>query len=562
MSNINTTAGTADTDPQGQCLISAMPVLGGIQVSWTYPDINPTSVKYVELYRSVGDAELPVGQAPYQLVYGTSYYDPIQIQNDQIYYYWVRTIAESGYRGVLSNTAESSVVDLNSVVIGGLTATLDTSSLGNAIRALVPTLVPTHQQYQSVLDKVKSDYTAVTQWANAQAKSEADARALLVAANKALTDGTTAVLKNHTKLVEAYDATIDAVGYVSKTKIGYAAYKGKVLEYGYSDKKYGYFGEDEWVPYNGNGTTRVNEIIIESILSNNVFKNKFNAIEAERKNSPKQLELILKLSAVDQDSYFRIKEYQKDLTLIIDAPGVAAWNSLPYNKTGGPGPKERGIPDPAEPLEWRVGLPVAYSVSKVKIPFSDLTGYDRPLTIINAFEVQNNFNRRMMGQYHLKMIPTADENTPMMHGYGLARFNLLNAEGVFTAPTTFLVNAATFSIGIPTNPSAKADILQAKTDNTKPFIIETTTKTVDSKSIPPGVYLKNSFLANYTFKQLITDDASFEPDAHSSKTLAKTLIVDRLKVNKSNPKSYMEVTGDLITIKENNQIRVKIGKLS
>lgn len=75
-------------DPDNNVSLSATSVYGGINVSWSYPTINPHAVAHTILYRgTTNDFSKAIELAH---VGGNVYYDQLSPEGDTVYYYWIR----------------------------------------------------------------------------------------------------------------------------------------------------------------------------------------------------------------------------------------------------------------------------------------------------------------------------------------------------------------------------------------------------------------------------------------------------------------------------------------
>jgi hypothetical protein len=81
-------------DPDNNVALSANTVYGGINVSWTYPTINPHAVAHTILYRNslnnFGTA------SELAKVGGSIYYDRLDPENNTTYWYWIRIRTVNG----------------------------------------------------------------------------------------------------------------------------------------------------------------------------------------------------------------------------------------------------------------------------------------------------------------------------------------------------------------------------------------------------------------------------------------------------------------------------------
>ena len=113
-------------------LLSAVPAFGGIDVSWTYPLLNPEAVAHTLLYRSTN--EDPATKVSYRTVTGDFYYDKSTTDAAVTYYYWVQHVSVNGTVGELIGPASAMARPTIEQVIQGLTGRINNSLLGQALK--------------------------------------------------------------------------------------------------------------------------------------------------------------------------------------------------------------------------------------------------------------------------------------------------------------------------------------------------------------------------------------------------------------------------------------------
>ena len=122
-------AGPLPGDPDNNSILSAVPAFGGIDVSWTYPNINPHAVAHVLLYRGISsNYAASVKQAT---VTGSTFYDRITGTAGTRYYYWIQIVSVNGTVGnpigpataVARQRIEDTIVDLTGKIDAGVLAT-------------------------------------------------------------------------------------------------------------------------------------------------------------------------------------------------------------------------------------------------------------------------------------------------------------------------------------------------------------------------------------------------------------------------------------------------------
>ena len=119
-------------DPDNQVTLSATVVYGGVEVSWTYPMINPHAVIHTLLYRGVTsvweNAQEPL------VIAGNYHFYPTIVAEPPQYYYWIHLVSINGTRGGLIGPvtvqANTRVADL----ISALSQEINDSYLSQELR--------------------------------------------------------------------------------------------------------------------------------------------------------------------------------------------------------------------------------------------------------------------------------------------------------------------------------------------------------------------------------------------------------------------------------------------
>lgn len=118
-------------DPDNLVVLSAVAAFGGVDVSWTYPQVNPHAVSYVQLYRATsGDFANAV---KHKKVDGDFYYDRSTSATAVKYYYWIEIVSINGTVGAAIGPASATANPTIADVMTGLTAKIDESFLGETL---------------------------------------------------------------------------------------------------------------------------------------------------------------------------------------------------------------------------------------------------------------------------------------------------------------------------------------------------------------------------------------------------------------------------------------------
>ena len=125
-------AGPLPGDPDNNSILSAVPAFGGIDVSWTYPNINPHAVAHVLLYRGISDNyAASVKQAT---VAGNTFYDKITGTAGLRYYYWIQVVSVNGTVGAAIGPASAVARQRIEDTINDLSGKIELSTLGTSLR--------------------------------------------------------------------------------------------------------------------------------------------------------------------------------------------------------------------------------------------------------------------------------------------------------------------------------------------------------------------------------------------------------------------------------------------
>lgn len=109
-----------------------MPVFGGVEVSWTYPGLNPEAVAHTLLYRRTSPvfADAPVRH----VVTGNVHLDLVPEGTASSYYYWIRMISVHGTVGDLIGPVSVSIGKLVDQMTDILTGMVTSGTLDEDLR--------------------------------------------------------------------------------------------------------------------------------------------------------------------------------------------------------------------------------------------------------------------------------------------------------------------------------------------------------------------------------------------------------------------------------------------
>lgn len=123
-------------DPDNNITLTATPAFGGIDITYSFPTVNPHAVAYVTLYRATSNsfgASINRG-----IISGNFFYD--KVNSNQQYWYWIRVTSVYGTPGDLigpaTATARPLIVDLIEELTGEIDSGLLATSLKESIDAI------------------------------------------------------------------------------------------------------------------------------------------------------------------------------------------------------------------------------------------------------------------------------------------------------------------------------------------------------------------------------------------------------------------------------------------
>lgn len=110
--------------------ITATPAFGGIDVNWTYPEINPNAVAYTIVYRSLlNDVNTATVIAHAN---GSFYYD--RVMYGTTYYYWIKVVSIYGTQSPMIGPAWATAKPLIEEMIELLTGQIDNGVLAPRLK--------------------------------------------------------------------------------------------------------------------------------------------------------------------------------------------------------------------------------------------------------------------------------------------------------------------------------------------------------------------------------------------------------------------------------------------
>ena len=182
-------------DPDNSSVLSAVSDFGGVQLSWTLPNINGHAVAHTQVFRGVSDVFSAA--VPLVVAAGTSYFDKSAAEVIRPYYYWIRHTSINGTALDLVGPASATAMPMIDQVIQALSDKVETSMLAVALRERI-----------AVIANLESGLTDL----NTQVTTENGVIAReLLAVKQDLTDALAYVAESRTIDVSAREAIVTSV---------------------------------------------------------------------------------------------------------------------------------------------------------------------------------------------------------------------------------------------------------------------------------------------------------------------------------------------------------------
>lgn len=176
-------SGPLPGDPDNNITLTASPAFGGVDVTWSYPAVNPYAVAYVELYR----AFVPDFAAAVQLaiVSGNFFYDKSSSPTLRQQYYWIKVVSVNGTVGAVIGPAFATAKPPIATVIEQLTGQIDSGVLAQALKAKIDQIT---LNAQDILDEATARIAANTALSNALAQIQVGTQEAITLINQEITN--------------------------------------------------------------------------------------------------------------------------------------------------------------------------------------------------------------------------------------------------------------------------------------------------------------------------------------------------------------------------------------
>lgn len=142
-------------DPSNNSVLTATPAFGGVDVSWSFPDINPQAVAHTRLYRAyTNDFN---GAALHAIVAGNFFYDKNTSEIPIVYYYWIQIVSVNGTYGEVIGPAWAMPKPTIEEMIEMLTGKIDAGVLAQSLKQDIDKI---EINTQSIIDEANARFTA------------------------------------------------------------------------------------------------------------------------------------------------------------------------------------------------------------------------------------------------------------------------------------------------------------------------------------------------------------------------------------------------------------------
>jgi len=189
-------------------LLTCAAAYGGIDVTWTYPVVNPEAVAYTIIYRSTSALFLSAGQLV--IATGNFFYDKTPTANESAvtYFYWIQIVSVNGTVSEVIGPSFSVAMPPIAQVIANLSGQINASHLAKSLSARVDKIEINEQDIITEADERKlNDGSLGTQFNAIQAYS-VGSRALITQETTARTTSDSAIT---TQVAQSYSTASNSI---------------------------------------------------------------------------------------------------------------------------------------------------------------------------------------------------------------------------------------------------------------------------------------------------------------------------------------------------------------
>lgn len=279
-------------DPDNNLILSASPAFGGIDVTWTYPGINPEAVAYVKLYRGLtSDFN---GAIEIALVAGNFFYDKTTSEILRTQYYWIRVVSVNGTIGDLIGPASAVAKPTISGMLELLTGQINSGMLAQSLSSQIDQIglnaqaitqeqtsrVSANEAYSALMTQVQAGidgaYSLINQQYIAQQTANSSLATAINTAQSVLNGNIASVQQTFQTNINTLDGKVTGIGALYNVKVnvnglvgGFGVYNdGTTIEAGFDVNTFwvGSSQGNKVKPFIiSNGTTFINDAVIEKL---------------------------------------------------------------------------------------------------------------------------------------------------------------------------------------------------------------------------------------------------------------------------------------------------------
>ncbi|MCM2973794.1 phage tail tip fiber protein [Larsenimonas suaedae] len=187
-------SGPKEGDPDNSAVLTATPAFGGVDVEWTYPEINPHAVAHTRLYRSTSGTD--ADPLLYKIVSGGYFFDRTTTATAIEYFYWIEIVSINGTVGERIGPASATARPTIQQMLEMLTGQIDSGVLAEALKGSIDQITLNRLGIdQEAIERAKNDDALGVSFNEVQAHSD-ETRALLQEETKARTTSDSAFVES------------------------------------------------------------------------------------------------------------------------------------------------------------------------------------------------------------------------------------------------------------------------------------------------------------------------------------------------------------------------------
>ena len=192
----------------GSPILSARSVWPGIEVSWTYPNINPEGVAHTLLYRSRSNNFSSAIQLA--IVEGGYYFDQDPTEVDIRYYYWIKMVSVNGTVGPAIGPRSAIKNPTVDYIIDELTGKLNNSHLNDALNASIDSISDISSGLSDLKqDQIFGDTILSEMWDDLKIALDKNTNDIVTVNNKSISDDEVLLQTIHTMSAELGDSNAE-----------------------------------------------------------------------------------------------------------------------------------------------------------------------------------------------------------------------------------------------------------------------------------------------------------------------------------------------------------------